>query len=176
MLVLLLQTLETEEDKSVFTEIYLENEQLIFKAAEYLLNDKSCCADCVQETFLELIKSFENFKRIEPGKQKNYILTICRRCAYKINRNESGIISLDDAPECEFPVESDISGIELRKIIDAIKGLDEMYRIPLSMKYTEGKSIKEISKFLSISENAVKQRLYRGRKMIFKALETEAME
>ncbi len=176
MLYILLQSLESEEDKNIFTEIYLANEQFAFKTANYLLKNKANCADCVQEIFLELIKSFESYKALDSERQKKYYLTVCRRCAYKMNAENTDVISIENLPEDILSNEPDLSSIKLGTIVKIINSLDDNYRIPLSMKYAEGKSIKEIAGFLSVSQNTVKQRLFRGRKMIFKALEGERTE
>ena len=90
MLVLLLQSLETEEERKIFVEIYHKYEQYLLKTATDKLDDKSFVLDCVQDTFFELIKSFDNFKAVESeNKQKSYIATICKRCAIKINNNKN---------------------------------------------------------------------------------------
>lgn len=50
MLVLLLQSLETEEERKIFTEIYYKYEQYLLKTAADKLDDKSFVLDCVQDT------------------------------------------------------------------------------------------------------------------------------
>lgn len=173
MLVLFLQLLETEDERKAFTEIYYKYEQLVFKVSTKYLFNASYREDCVQETFLELIKSFKKFICLDSEKQKSYLMTICRRCAFRINNEATGNVSIDDIPQKILSTEIDLNKIEINAVVDIIKKLDETYRIPMEMKYYEDKTVKEIADFLSISVNTVKQRLFRGRKMIFESLGTD---
>lgn len=51
-------------------------------------------------------------------------------------------------------------------LVQAIRNLPDMYRLPLSLKYTNQYSLKEISEMLNISETNVKQRIFRAKKML----------
>ena len=44
--------------------------------------------------------------------------------------------------------------------------LPETYRLPLVLYYREGQSVRAVAEALGISEDAVKQRLARGREML----------
>lgn len=177
MLTLFLQNFETEEDKIFFTEIYTKYENYLLKVATDKLYDNSYVSDCIQDTFLELVHSFEIFKGIQnENSQKAYLITICKRCAFKINNKaDNNCISIEDvSDEKMLKEESYIYREEdISAITDIICNMDEKYREPLMMKYLEGYSILEISERLGISETTVKQRLFRGRKQINDSLRME---
>ncbi len=61
MLVFLLSAIDNDEDRIYFTNIYYDYKQIIFKTAYEYLDDKSLIEDCVQNTFLNLIKFFDTF-------------------------------------------------------------------------------------------------------------------
>lgn len=170
----MLQAVQNNISEQDFLKVYNKYIQLLLKVAHDNLYDKSFKLDCVQDTFLGLIPRFNMFSSLNENQQRKYLVTICKRCAVKINSSnkkfpETGFeeefidkISLDDFQFDEF---------KLRDIVIIIKSLDEKYREPLFMKYVEEMSISEISQQLSISESNVKQRLFRGRKMIIEELE-----
>ncbi len=177
MLVLLLQSLETEEERKIFAEIYYKYEQYLLKTATDKLDDKSFVLDCVQDTFFELIKSFDNFKAVESeNKQKSYIATICKRCAIKINNNKNNkSISFETISENDLKQSDDffLYKADYKRLVETIYDLKDIYREPLIMKYAEEYTINEISEILGVPVNTVKQRLLRGRRMIVDALGQE---
>ena len=61
---------------------------------------------------------------------------------------------------------------ELREMVrKAVAGLDEKYRIPVYLFYTEQLTVEEISKVLKLPQRTVKTRLYKARKLLKKELE-----
>src|SRR5204862_2259428 len=49
---------------------------------------------------------------------------------------------------------------------ESLAKLPELYRLPLILFYREGQSVRAVAESLAISEDAVKQRLARGREML----------
>ncbi len=169
MLTLYTQFLDSEEDKRTFTDVYYKYEQTILKTAAHYLYNKDFCCDCLQETFIGLAKSYNIFKTLPDEKQRKYIITICIRCAIKINNlNGAQTVSLEDDIELGDGMQSDSDCFEydFKEVVNTIKLLDDKYKIPLIMKYAYGYTLFEISQQLGISENLVKQRIFRARKMI----------
>ena len=58
----------------------------------------------------------------------------------------------------------------------SLASLDEKLRICVLLYYIEGFSVREVSRILGISENAVKARLMRGRKRLKALLSEEVFE
>ena len=56
---------------------------------------------------------------------------------------------------------------------DAVMSLSEKYRVVIHLFYYEGYSVRETSKLLKVSENTVKSRLARGRKLLKTKIEQE---
>lgn len=172
MLIILLSAIENEEDRIYFTNIYYEYKQIIFKTAYEYLDDKSLIEDCVQNTFLNLIKYFDTFKKVSLDKRASYISSCCKYAAQKMNMKNHYEVPYDDhLEEYTLPDKSN-SYDELDKIslIDAIDNLDEKYREPFIMKYVKGFSLEEISDMLGIAVNLVKQRLFRAKKILYESL------
>ena len=174
MLAQFLERFDNEEDKKSFTLIYEKYENYLIKVLKTYLYDSSQTLDCMQETFLQLVKTYEKFSTLSEKEQKSYLITICRRCAYRINNKDSSspkkpfeeITQKEEADLAYF----DNYPFEKEEIVSAIKSLDFKYSLPILLKYAEGYSVKEISGILGISENLVLQRLFRGRKMIIESI------
>ena len=56
-------------------------------------------------------------------------------------------------------------------VLEAVLALPAKYRLPVHLHYYEGLKIEEIAAVLRISPGAVKQRLFRARKLLRAALE-----
>lgn len=60
-----------------------------------------------------------------------------------------------------------------RELIDAVMTLPKQYRIVIHLYYYEDYSVSEIGKILDVSKSVVKNRLFRGRKMLKDILQEE---
>ena len=173
MLNYLLTLLETEDDKSLLLEVYEKYGKLVNFVASDGLDNISNVDDCVQDTFVELIKSFENFKRIPEEKRRAYIIRICKRIVYRTNEdNYSKVVSYEEQTDDNYSdkTEYDFSEFDRADMALIIKELNPKYREPIIMKYGSGLSTIEISELLGISQNLVLQRIYRGKRMLYKLL------
>jgi RNA polymerase sigma factor (sigma-70 family) len=138
------------------------------------LDDIQQDEDCVQETLIGIINSFQTFKELNNEAQRKYISTICKRCAFKMNekQNKDETEALDDSFDSEaidsyFSVNNEFTCSELVAVINC---LDDKYREPIMMKYLEHCSTAEIAETLGISENLVYQRISRGKEKLCKML------
>ena len=175
MLTYLLTLLENDDDRALLTEIYKKYDKwLNYVACDGLLNS-SDADDCVQETFIELIKSFGSFKKVPEERRKAYITKICRRVIYRMNNNAEGTLSYEETTDDNYSLESefDFSVYDRSDMAHIIKELEPDYREPLMMKYGSGYSAEEISEMLGISINLVYQRIYRGKSILYDRLTKE---
>lgn len=58
-----------------------------------------------------------------------------------------------------------------RQVQDAVAGLEEKYRIPVFLYYSQQFSTEQIGKILKLPQGTVKSRLYKARKLLKKELE-----
>ncbi len=176
MLNYLLTLLETDDDRNLMEAIYKEHaDWLNYVACDGLLNS-SDADDCVQETFIELIKSFGSFKIVPVERRKAYITKICRRVIYRMNKNNAeGGLSYEEITDDNYSLESEfnVSDYDRSDMSYIIKELEPDYREPLMMKYGSGYSAEEISEMLGISINLVYQRIHRGKSILYDRLTKE---
>lgn len=172
MLTFLLTILETDEDKNLLLCLYDEYAGILNLIARDNLDNSSDVDDCIQETFVELIKSFDSFKLVPEKNRKAYISTICRRTAYRINSKDSGIVLYEDIEDSGLidSDEPDFTDFDRIDIALALNRIDMKYREPIIMKYLNDYSTEEISIRLGISQNLVLQRIFRGKKLLHKLL------
>ena len=175
MLTYLLTLLETEDDKAMLAEIYNEYDKWLNYVARAGLDNQSDVDDCVQETFVELINSFDSFKKVAAEKRKPYIKRICERVIYRMNNEPLDTESYDETTEDKYfdKIEFDFSAYDRSDMAQIIKELDPQFREPLMLKYGSGYSADEISKMLGISNNLVYQRIHRGKVILYDMLTEE---
>ena len=151
-------------DAEAFITLIEENKQSMYKVARGFLRDQEDVADAMAETVLNC------FEKIGSLKQDSYfktwmiriLINKCNEIARKTPRTES----LEQVPE------PSIENTESHLIFqEMLLQLNEKNRLVMALYYGEDYSIHEIAQILEISENAVKQRLVRGRKEILKAYE-----
>lgn len=173
MLSFILMLVDSEDDKNLLTQIYSEYEQTLYKVARDFLNDSSFIEDCVQDTFLGLIKSLDRFRQIPEENRRAYLAAICKRSAYRINERHSAENPDAQIDRISVPGDFDFSLHNRSRVIEALNKLDKKYREPIIMKYAQDRTASEIAEELGISRNLVLQRLHRARKMLYEMLEEE---
>lgn len=165
MLNIFLSALKTEEERIFFTEIYNDYRQMLYGISLKYLKDKSLAEDCVNSTFVDIIKYFDAFRQVPVEYREAYLARTCKNSAYRINQDYRYDVSYDDYNEDRI-TEFSFMDYEKTEVIDAVNSLDNKYREPFIMKNITGLSPNEISELLGISPNLVSQRLVRARRML----------
>ena len=72
----------------------------------------------------------------------------------------------DGEPSGSGPVQTAITKEQQAVVREALKQIPEAYRVPLVLFYRQQQSVKEVAQQLELSEEVVRQRLFRGRKFL----------
>lgn len=129
--------------------------------------------DLAQETFIVAWRSLGNLK--EPSKFKSWLYGIARNLILTAFRKQSrnpltGAEPLDEALPLPALVASPagqaISREEQEILWRALEQIPETYREPLVLFYRENESIARVAEIMGVSEEAARQRLSRGRKLL----------
>lgn len=160
-------------DREAFARIIARYQSLICSLTYSATGDLARSEDLAQETFLAAWKGLRQLS--EPAKLKSWLCGIARNLAYNSLRkagrepvaHSDGIAALQNtaAPE-PSPMERTISNEEQALMWNALAGIPETYREPMVLFYREQQSIERVAAALELSEDAVKQRLSRGRKLL----------
>lgn len=141
---------------------------MIFRICYCILGNSEDARDAVQETFLKYLTKAPEFNSEEHRKawlikvsaniSKNMLMF--RRRRETANLDDFANVGINDRDYDNF---------------EFIMSLPAKHKIVMTLYYVEGYTSKEIAGILNISEEAVRKRLEKGRKMIKKEIETEEM-
>ncbi len=146
--------------KKEFSERVIELEKSLYYTAKTILKNDDDCADAVQDALLTAYKKLYTLKREEYF--KTWITRILINRCYTMARSRryhEDIDTLSETSQAE-------AGLGLQEIVMEINALDIKLRLPFVLYYSEGFTVREISRILKISESNVKVRLHRARQAL----------
>jgi len=129
--------------------------------------------DLAQEVFVKAWKDLGQLRDL--SKFRAWLSTITRNLVRKSIRKKQGdvieaAVPWEDVKPVESieqgPVEAAISKEEEAMIWETLKSIPPQFREPLVLYYRQQQSLSEVAACLGLSEDAVKQRLSRGRKLL----------
>ena len=165
-------------DRDAFNRIVSRYQILICSLAYSRIGHLGHSEDVAQETFITAWKHLRLLR--QPEKLRAWLCGIVHNRAKQCLRNE-GRMPLRDAEPLEtaaelpareaMPSEQTISHEEQAILRRSLEKIPELYREPLILFYREHRSIENVAAELGLSEDAVKQRLSRGRKLLQEGIE-----
>ena len=161
-----------EGNARAFEVLVRRHQSLVCAVAYNACGDLARSEDVAQETFWAAWRERESLKapsRLLPwlcGIARNLGKNAARRAARPIE----SAVSLDAVTEPRAkdlePTEEAVSREEETLIWETLEQIPESYREPMILFYREGQSTAKVATALGLSEDAVKQRLSRGRAML----------
>ena len=164
--------LSLEGDREAFGQIVQRYQSLICSVAYSASGRLAESEDLAQETFVTAWKRFTDLK--EPAKLRQWLCGIVRNLAAnasrRFHRRGGAPESIDLAPDHASPVSEPgaeaIQREEEQLLWRTLGSMPENYREPLILFYREQQSVAEVARQLDLTEDTVKQRLFRGRSML----------
>ena len=170
-------------DQQAYAELVQRYQSLVCSVAFSHCGCLSVSEEVAQDAFL---KAWQKLSELQtPSKFKGWVCTIARHLAQRAHKKETRSIlghaahddAIQDVANSEAtPIEKAITQEEEQLIWKAIASIPEHYREPLVLYYREGMSVSEASLALELSEDALKQRLVRGRAMLQEHLVNQVAE
>jgi RNA polymerase sigma factor (sigma-70 family) len=160
-------------NRDAFCQIVEKYQNLISSLAYCATGNLSQSEDLAQETFVSAWRQLAQLR--EPAKLRPWLCSITRFLISKAFRRQSrepdhAAASLEAVEEWvspePLPPEQLIGEEEKAILWRSLERIPEIYREPLVLFYREQQSIETVAHDLELSEDAVKQRLSRGRKML----------
>ncbi len=102
---------------------------------------------------------------------KTWLIRILINVCHDMQKSQKRCQPVENVPE---PAHHNNSRIE--ELRDALMTIDEKLRMPVLLHYINGYSIREVSRMLCVTENAVKLRLLRGRRKLREQLSEEVFD
>jgi RNA polymerase sigma factor (sigma-70 family) len=159
--------------RDAFAQIVTRYQSLVCSLAYSATGSLSQSEDLAQETFIAAWKGLRTLR--EPERLRSWLCSIARNIIANTVRQKKQEPSLtaepldaaqDHASQELLPVDRAISSEEESILWRSLEHIPEAYREPLVLFYREGQSIESVAEKLELSEEAVKQRLSRGRKLL----------
>ena len=160
-------------NRDAFGWIVARYQSLLCSVAYSATGSLSQSEDLAQETFVAAWKQLADLR--EPERLRSWLCRIARNLTYDSMRRQGRepihkAVSLEEiqespAPEL-LPSDYTISREEEAILWRSIERIPESYREPLVLYYREHQSVENVAAALDLTEDAVKQRLSRGRKLL----------
>lgn len=160
-------------DRDAFGRIVERYQSLVCGLAYSACGDISRSEDLAQETFIAAWRQLASLK--EPAKLKHWLCGIVRNLLHNSARAQirnplaSAVVLEEEVAlgsEWEAPSDEAMSKEEAAILWRVLETLPRPYRDPLVLFYRSGDSTTEVADALELSEEAVRQRLARGRAML----------
>jgi RNA polymerase sigma-70 factor (ECF subfamily) len=176
--------------RELFERDAMEHLDALYRTALRMTRNRQDAEDLVQETYLRAYRAFEQFT---PGTNLRAwlfrILTNAYINRYRKATSQPAVSSLDDTEEFSLyrqlgqtgepsdSVEAEVlDRIASEDVKRAIEDLPAPYRLAVLLADVEGLSYNEMAEAMNVKKGTVMSRLFRGRKLLQKALWDQARE
>ncbi|MBR5430556.1 MAG: sigma-70 family RNA polymerase sigma factor [Firmicutes bacterium] len=150
----------------------------VFSLAYRLCGDYDEAQDLAQESFIRIYQELPRFdvsRRFFP-----WLYRVAHNvCVNQLQRRPRDLSSLDDsfdlsdeADPGDRPEQAYARVEQAATVQEAIASLPETYRLPLVLKYLRNMSYQEIADQMELPVSTIETRLFRGRNLLRKALES----
>src|SRR5439155_13632306 len=160
-------------DREAFGRIVERYQRLLCSLAYSASGSLSESEDLAQEAFLDAWRQLRTLR--EPEKLRPWLCGILRHKVGRLRRSEGhepvrqaeALELAEEMPSGEKPAADLAMDKEEQAILwSALERVPELYREPLVLYYREHRSVEHVAAALDLTEDAVKQRLARGRKIL----------
>lgn len=146
-------------DKEII-QIYERNVKSVYHVCYSFMKNKHDTEDMVQETFLRLISSGQEF-RDERHEKAWLIVTASNLCKDNLKRYWRREETIEDHYELAAPEDE-----RDNPVLDCILSMPKDYRTVVYMHYYEGYTSAEIARHLHIPHGTVRTRIARAKKLL----------
>ena len=173
----------SEDDRDFVSGIFEEYGKQMYSIALDILKNEHDADDALQETMYKIIKYVDKFADDDKSKIRNKIMiglrasirnTSFRHYRKKQNKNkyetDEEKVEIDIEDESAIVDDMVIKGEDCRKIKDALLVLSSDLQDTVNLVYYCDFSCVEAAKFLGVTDNAVRNRLYHARKKLKEVL------
>ncbi len=167
--------LHLDGDRTAFRQIVERHQAMVCALGLSACGDVARSEDIAQEVFVAAWKQLPALR--EPEKLRGWLAGIARNLINNSFRRQQRTptaraepLSAETLADADSPREHAISSEEAALMWSTLEGIPENYREPMVLFYREQRSTAAVAAALEISEEAVRQRLARGRAMLTERL------
>lgn len=170
-------TVITEKKNHILEALYEKYRYLMYYVALEILHDNALAEDAVHSAFLKLTKMKFKIDKIESHKTRAFMIIVTRNVAIdQYNKRKSQEVLLIDEEVADMPNQEPlpldivISKANIQNIQQALDVMDIKYADVMLLKYFYDYPDNEISMLLGITEQLVRVRLHRAKKLLVQIL------
>lgn len=161
-------------DRRAFGKIVERYQRLLCSLAYSATGQLNQSEDLAQEAFVDGWRQLRDLR--EPEKLRSWLCGILRFKISRLRRADGRepvrlAESMDEAADALVSADESAADVTIQKeeqaiMWSALERVPESYREPLILYYREGRSVEHVAAALELTEDNVKQRLARGRKIL----------
>ena len=179
MLLLLLSTIESEDDRAFLRTLYEENYEAMLRKAKSMLFDDAAAEDVVQDTFVYFARNLDKIYKVPCNTLPFYVvMCVKRKCLDYIKQQKvrsSHIVGSVDSGEYPYELpdkgisveEQALLKIDVESVQKAFAFLPESLKDILRYKYLLEMKDEEIAKLLGVKKTTVRSYLMRARQAVY---------
>lgn len=166
---------DDNEDCCKIERLYQQYGRLMHTVANNILDDPFLAEDAVQQALIKIIDNLHKINEEDCHRTRNYLVIISRNEAiniYNKRKNAYWEEELKDNMEDEYtPEQLFLNKESVDVMADMINTLPLIYRDTLMLKYFQKCENSEIAEIMHVTEETVRQRISRGKRMLAKLIE-----
>lgn len=165
----------TEEEESIFTQLYEEYKNFMYCVADEILHNKERSEDVVQQAMINIAIHLDKLggEDLKSKKAKNWVALIVRNAAINEYNKNKRHFEVEVSWE-EFELVPDTKAIDAaideQDLKKTISLLSEKYRDILQLVILYGHDYKTIAALLEITEANARKRFQRAKEMLKKRM------
>ena len=160
-------------NRDIFEELVKRYKNLVYSVILRMVNDREEANDLAQDVFIKVYKNLDKY--YPEYKFSTWVIRIATNHVidYRRKKRQETVpieevefsLSAEESPETAYIRREQRE--ELKKIVG---DLPDMYKIPIVLYHEQGLSYQEISEIINEPLSKVKNRIFRGRRMLKESL------
>ena len=176
MMLIFISMIENDEERHFAEIIFDEYEEIMYRAAYKVLKHEQEAEDVVSEVWIKIISDIKYFIKKDCHELAPLFVTIVKNAAIDKYRKKKNIllvpISEDESEDYSDTVGDFVVNKDLyERLLAALDYLDDKYMSVLKLKLLHEYSNAKIAELLNITEETVRKRYSRGKKIIIEYLD-----
>lgn len=173
MINVFLTVLDQPDSPEEFEAVYHKYKRLVYHTALKIVGNASIAEDVLQEVFLYVAKNFSKIHRDSCHELAAYLVSCSRSRSYdQLRKRTEQLLDQEDFDQTDTKPVPEDAAIEAERIEELQRKIEMMkpiYRDTLRLM-AMGHSYREIANALSLTEETVRARISRGRKLLWEEL------
>ena len=151
-----------------FAQLIARYRRLVYNVIFNYTGTREDSDDLFQEVFIKIYQSLGSYDAT--FRFSTWAIRIAVNACYDWRKKRRATVPIEAAAEVgdarPGPEEQYLAEEQTESVLEAVRGLPDMYRLPVQLFHQQGLSYREIADVLKQPETIVKNRLYRARLML----------